>query len=170
MPITIGDLEAAALDDDRAVALSLRARVGARERQPQYITARTVARDGGTGEEPGDRRSADLAVVLGIVVLLYPRLRRLIERGQGQVRHMLQHGHQAAFDRAPEGLGFSVLVRAISKCCLVQARRASPCVISPAVIAAPLSLSAARGRPRFWNACDRPCAMTSAVSAKYHCK
>src|ERR1700688_1038273 len=120
MPITIGDLEAAALDDDRAGALSLRARVGARERQPQYITAPTVARDGRTGGEQGARRSAVLVVALGIVVLLAPRLRRLIERGQGQVWHMLKHGHQAAFDRAPEGLGFSVLVRTISKCCLVQ--------------------------------------------------
>ena len=49
-----------------AVALSLRARVGARERQPQYIAVRAVARDGGTGEEAGDRRFADLAVVLAL--------------------------------------------------------------------------------------------------------
>jgi hypothetical protein len=32
-------------------------------------------------------------------------------------------------------------------------------------MAAPLSLKAARGRPRFWKACDRPWAMISAVYA-----
>src|SRR5271165_4063050 len=43
-------------------------------------------------------------------------------------------------------------------------------LISAAVIALPLSLIAARGRPRFCMACDRPCAMVSALSARYHCR
>ena|SRR5437879_9803484 len=111
MPVAIGDLEAAALDDDRAVALSLRARVGARERQPQYITARTIARDGRTGEETGDRRCADLAVVLGVVVLLGPSLRRRVEDGESEIGHMLQHGDQATLDRAPECFLLGVHVR-----------------------------------------------------------
>ena len=51
-----------------------------------------------------------------------------------------------------------------------DAETVSPSVISAAVIAAPLSLSAERGRPRFWNAWLSPCAMTSAVSARYHCR
>ena len=38
-------------------------------------------------------------------------------------------------------------------------------MISAEVMAAPLSLNAARGRPRFWNACDRPWATFSAF---YH--
>src|SRR5437762_2839081 len=47
---------------------------------------------------------------------------------------------------------------------------ARPSVISVAVIAAPLSLIAARGMPRFWSAWDRPCATFSAVSSRYHCR
>ena len=47
---------------------------------------------------------------------------------------------------------------------------ARPSLISAAVMAAPLSLMAARGRPRFCIACDRPCAMFSADSARYHCR
>ena len=43
-------------------------------------------------------------------------------------------------------------------------------VISAAVMAAPLSLSAERGSPRFWKAWLRPWAMISAVSSRYHCR
>ena len=37
--------------------------------------------------------------------------------------------------------------------------RARPSVISAAVMALPLSLKPARGRPRFWKAWQRPCAI-----------
>jgi len=47
---------------------------------------------------------------------------------------------------------------------------ARPSVISAAVIALPLSLMAARGSPRFCIACDKPWAMFSALSDKYHCR
>lgn len=50
-------------------------------------------------------------------------------------------------------------------------RRASPSVTSAAHMAAPLSLIAARGRPRRMNACDNPCTMFCAHSApRYHCR
>ena len=49
-------------------------------------------------------------------------------------------------------------------------RRSSPSVNSSASMAEPLSVISARGSPRFWMACDRPCTRSSAVSDRYHCR
>ncbi len=38
---------------------------------------------------------------------------------------------------------------------------------SSATIAGPLSVSNARGRPRFWIACESPCTRSSAVSERW---
>jgi hypothetical protein len=41
--------------------------------------------------------------------VLDPGLRRLVEEGERQIGHMLQHGDETALDRAPERLLLGVL-------------------------------------------------------------
>jgi hypothetical protein len=42
--------------------------------------------------------------------VLDPGLRRLVEEGERQIGHVLQHGDEPALDRAPERLLLRVLV------------------------------------------------------------
>ena len=77
-----------AFDGDGAVALAQGAPLGAGERQPERCGIRAGPRDVGAGEEAGERRVVDLGMALAVVVVLDPRLRRLVEFGQGQVFDM----------------------------------------------------------------------------------
>jgi len=61
-------------------------------------------------EEAGKRRGGDLGVDRAVVLVLDPGLRRLVEEGERQIGHMLQHGDETALDRAPERLLLGVLV------------------------------------------------------------
>ena len=110
MAVAVGHLEAAALDDDGAVALPLLAALGAGEGQPQRGAIRAGPHHAGAGEEARDRRLADLGVELAIVLVLDPSLRRLIEECEGEIGHVLEHGDQPALDRSPEGLLLAVLI------------------------------------------------------------
>ena len=120
MAVAVRDLEAAAVDDDGAVALPLRAVVSAREGEPQRVAVGARPRDGGPGEKARERGLADLGVDLAVVLVLDPGLRRLVQERPGQVGHMLQHGDQPALDRPPERLLLGILVRAIRERRLVQ--------------------------------------------------
>ena len=73
-----------------------------------------------SGKEARDRGLADLGVELAVVVVLDPGLRRLVENGQRQIGHVLQHGDQPALDGAPECLLLCVLIRAVGQRGLVQ--------------------------------------------------
>jgi hypothetical protein len=55
-----------------------------------------------------------------VVLVLDPGLRRLVQEGERQIRHMLQHGDKAALNRAPERLLLGVLIRRVRQCRLVQ--------------------------------------------------
>jgi len=120
MTITVGQLEAAALDHQGPVALALGPPLGPREGQPQRRAVRARPRHLGASEEAGDRRLADLGMKLAIVLVLRPGLGRLVEHGEREVRHVLQHGDQPAFDRAPERLLLGVLIGAVRQRGLVQ--------------------------------------------------
>ena len=120
MAITVRHLEAAALDDDGAVALLVGAMSAAREGEAQRIAVGTRPRDVGPGEEARDRRLADLGVGLAVVLVLDPGLGGLVQEAQGQVRHVLQHGDQPALDRAPERLLLGVLIGAVGQRGVVQ--------------------------------------------------
>ena len=68
MPVAVRHLEAAALDNNRAVALPLRATIGSREGQPQRIAVGAGSRYLGPGKEACDRRLADLGMDLAVVL------------------------------------------------------------------------------------------------------
>ena len=60
-----------------------------------------------------ERRHAELAVHLAVVLEFDPRLRRLVQEGERQLALALEHGHQAPLDAAPEGLLLAVLLGAV---------------------------------------------------------
>jgi hypothetical protein len=93
-----------------AVPSLLGAALAAGEGQPQCRGVRTGPCDVGTGEEARERRVVDLAVSLAVIVLLDPSLCRLVKPGQRESFDALQHSHQPALDRSPEGLLFAVLI------------------------------------------------------------
>jgi len=57
---------------------------------------------------------------LAVVIWLDPGLGRLVQHGQRQIGHALQHGHQPAFHDRPERLDFAVEVRAVGERLLMQ--------------------------------------------------
>ena len=118
--VAVWYFEAAAFDDGSAVAAAQGPSFGAGEGQPQRGGIRTASCHGGAGEEAGERRVIDLAVALAVVVLLDPRLRRLVEPGQGEVVDALEHGHQPALDRCPKNLLLAVLVGGVRECRLMK--------------------------------------------------
>ena len=69
MPVAVRHLEAAALDNNRAVALPLRATIGSREGQPQRIAVGAGSRYLGPGKEACDRRLTDLGMDLAVVLV-----------------------------------------------------------------------------------------------------
>ena len=82
----------------------------------------------------------------------------------------VEHLHQPALERCPRR---PLACRSGRGCRAGSARERSPGaadlrVTSSAIIAAPLSVSSARGRPRFWIAWESPCTRSSAVSERYH--
>ncbi len=110
VPVAGRHLEAAPLDDDGAVALSLRAGRRACEGELERGAVRARSSDLRAGEEAADGGGADLGVRAAVVLVLDPGLRGLVEEGEGEVRHVLKHGHQPALDRAPEGLLLGILI------------------------------------------------------------
>ena len=171
MPIAVRHLEAAAFDDGGAITLAQGAPLGPSEGQPQKRGIRAGSRHGRAGEEAGQRRVVDLTVVLAVIVLLHPGLRRLIEPGEGEIIHTLEHGHQPALDRSPQNLLLAVNVWRIWQRRLMKdaepgetfgdlGRRHST----------HMSSIAARRLPRFCIACDKPSAMFFANSDRYTCR
>src|SRR5262245_62500927 len=57
---------------------------------------------------------------LAVVVVLDPGQRRLVQKSQCEVGHVLEHGEQPTLDGTPEHLLLAVLVGRIWKNCLVQ--------------------------------------------------
>jgi hypothetical protein len=110
MPVAVGHLEAAALDDDAAVALLLGAMCAPREGETERITVGAGTRHRRSFQEAGERGRADLGVARAVVLVLDPGLGRLVEERQRQVWHVLQHGDEPALDRPPERLLLGVLV------------------------------------------------------------
>ena len=110
MPIAVRHLEPSPRDDDAAVALLLGTNGAAREGEAERGTVRTRPRHRWPFEEAGKRRGGDLGVDRAVVLVLDPGLRRLVEEGERQIGHMLQHGDETALDRAPERLLLGVLV------------------------------------------------------------
>ena len=120
MSITVRHLEAAALDDDGAVALLVGAMSAAREGEAQRVAIGTRPRDIGPGKKARDRCLADLSMGFAVVLVLGPGLGGLVQEAQGEVRHVLQHGDQPALDRAPERLLLGVLIGAVGQRGMVQ--------------------------------------------------
>ena len=110
MAILVGHFEAPGFNDHGAIALAQAPPLGAGEGQPQCRGIRAGSCHGRAGQEAGERRVVDLAVVLSVVVLLHPSLRRFVEPGQGEIVDTLEHRHQPALDRSPEDLLLAVVI------------------------------------------------------------
>jgi hypothetical protein len=72
------------------------------------------------GEEALNRRFVGLGVDPAIVVAFDPRLRRLVEKRQGEIRDVLQHGEEAALYHAPQRLDFTVRCGRVRQCSLME--------------------------------------------------
>ena len=68
--------------------LLLGAMCAAGEGEAQRLAVGAGPRHRRAGEEARERRVADLGVALAVVLVLDPGLRRLVEQGQREVRHM----------------------------------------------------------------------------------
>ena len=149
-----GQLEAHAFDRGGAVAAALHAGDLGAEAAAELVGARALAADGGAAEVALERRLLDLAVLLAVVLVLDPGLRGGVEQLEGERLLALEHGHEPALDSAPQNdscLPFcSGEYGSVVWCTML--RRSRPSTVSAASIAEPLSVSSARGRPRFWNA------------------
>ena len=110
MAVAVWNLEAAPLDDDSAVAFALHAVIGAGEGEAQRVAVGARPRHLRTREEARDGGLADLGVDLAVVLVLDPGLRRFVEGGKREIRHVLQHGDEPALDWAPERLLLGILV------------------------------------------------------------
>src|SRR5262249_54140198 len=165
------ELEAHAVDAHRAVALPLRAMLLGHEYQAERVARGARAADVRPGEEAREWCLAGLGVDSSVVLELAPGRRRLVERRQCHVGAVLQHREQPSLDL---GQKFSCFPFWYGLCASVVScttpRCARPWTTSAAISADPLSVISARGSPRFWIACDRPCTRSSAFSSRrYHC-
>jgi hypothetical protein len=80
---------------------------------------KTKRSSAGEGEGPADvlvvqvaieRSAADLRVPRTVVLHLDPGLGGLVEQGEAEIGDAFEHGHQASFELAPEGLLLAVLI------------------------------------------------------------
>src|SRR5467141_4590701 len=105
---------------------------------------------------------------LAVVLVLDPGLRRLVEDRKREIGDILQHGDQPPLNRTPERLLFGILVGAVGQRCLVQdAEPREPFGDLGGRHGRAVVAQAGARQAAFWNACDRPWAMISAVSARY---
>src|SRR4029450_3020761 len=115
MTVVVRHLEAATVDNAGAVTLALHAPLGPGEGKPQRGAIGARPHDARSYQEAPDRGLAGLGMDLVVVLVLGPGERRLVEFGEAQIGHMLEHGHQPAFNRGPEDLDLGVLRWAIWK-------------------------------------------------------
>jgi hypothetical protein len=120
MAVAVWHLEATTVDDDGAVALPLRARVGPGECAAQGVAVGAGPHDVGSCQEACDRGLAGLGMDLTVVLELDPSEGCFVQEGESEIGHVLEHRHQPAFDRAPEGLDLPIGRWRIRKRCLVQ--------------------------------------------------
>src|SRR5665213_526368 len=97
-PIPGRDLEALAIQTDRAVGAALLALDLDTERGAQLLAAGTLAPDVGACEVALHRRRAELAVHGAVVFLGHPGLGRDVELFEREVRFAFEHGEQPSFD------------------------------------------------------------------------
>ncbi len=108
-----GHLVADALDGDGAVAESLLTRDLHPEGAPERVAGWAGPDKTRSGETALERSLLGLAVETALVLLLDPGLGGNVEQLEGELGLTLKHGHQSPFQLAPEGLLFTVLLRAL---------------------------------------------------------
>src|ERR1700686_984616 len=89
-------------------------------RRSALVKGRLSAALSGNGQEARNWRDTKLGMGLTIIFVLDPRLRRLVEKVQGEIRYILQHGEETPLYQTPQDLDFGVLIWAIWKRCLIQ--------------------------------------------------
>ena len=114
------DLEAHALQRDRAIALTLSPPGFQAKRIPKRLARRARAEHVGRLGEALDRRAGGLAVHRAVVLDLHPRLGRFVEELERQLGDAVEHRHQPALERPPERLLLAVLVGAVGERPLVD--------------------------------------------------
>jgi hypothetical protein len=115
LTVAVRDLEAVAVETDRAVRAALGAADIAAKGAPQRRRRRTGTAHGRAGEKARERGLAGLGVHGVVVLQLDPRLRRLVQEWQGQLADAFEHRQQAPFDLRPEHFLLRVLVRAVGQ-------------------------------------------------------
>ena len=117
-----------------------------------------------------ERRAADLGVARAVVLHLDPGLGGLVEQREAEVGDAFEHGHQASFELAPEGLLLAVLIGRVRQGRVVDDAETgeTPPLVSAAIIGSPLSVMKARGRPRLRKAWPEPVDEVLRGPARYH--
>jgi hypothetical protein len=106
------DLETHALERNRPIAEPLTPAGLNPEGRTQLITGRAVTHHMGGSRESLDWGATDLAMCRPVVLDFDPRLSRLVQEVERQIRHSVEHLHQSALKICPEGLLLAVLVGA----------------------------------------------------------
>src|SRR6202035_2432561 len=97
-----GHFESDALHSGGAVTAPLDACNLHAEGATQGIGAGAVAPDAWTSQIASERRLVDLAVLLLVILVLGPGLRRRIQKIERELWLALEHGQHAALDLRPE--------------------------------------------------------------------
>jgi len=119
------NLEAHAFEAHGAVALALSSGHLAPEGAPQGLRVRCFAPYVGGVEVAAKRRGPQLTVGPPVVVPLHPGLGGIVERPEGELVFVLEHGEQAVLDVEPEVLLLGVLVGRVWQCGSVDDAEAS---------------------------------------------